>query len=85
MGKPNGRIIMLNGDPADNNAQLFKQGATSAFKANNVKIAKQFDTPGYSGTEAQNEAQQAITALGNNGFAGIYGANDDIAGGASRR
>jgi D-xylose transport system substrate-binding protein len=72
---------MLNGDPADNNAHLFKQGATSVFNANNVKIAKSYDTPGYSGTEANNEAQQAITALGSNGFAGIYGANDDIAGG----
>jgi len=81
IGKPNGPIIMLNGDPADNNAHLFKQGATSVFKANNVKIAKSYDTPGYSGTEAQNEAQQAITALGAGGFAGIYAANDDIAGG----
>ncbi len=82
MGKPNGPVIMLNGDPADSNAKLFKQGATSAFKANNVRIAKQYDTPGYTGANAQNEAQQAITALGNNGFAGVYGANDDIAGGA---
>jgi D-xylose transport system substrate-binding protein len=81
-GKPNGPIIMLNGDPADSNAHQFKQGATSAFEANNVKIAKEFDTPGYSGANAQDETQQAITALGNNGFAGIYGANDDIAGGA---
>jgi D-xylose transport system substrate-binding protein len=81
IGKPNGPIIMLNGDPADNNAHLFKRGATSVFNANNVKIAKSYDTPGYSGTEADNEAQQAITALGANGFAGIYGANDDIAGG----
>jgi D-xylose transport system substrate-binding protein len=81
IGKPNGPIIMLNGDPADNNAHLFKQGATSVFNANNVKIAKSYDTPGYSGTEADNEAQQAITALGANGFAAIYGANDDIAGG----
>jgi D-xylose transport system substrate-binding protein len=81
-GKPNGPIIMLNGDPADNNAHLFKQGATSAFKANNVRIAKAYDTPGYTGANAQNETQQAITALGNGGFAGVYGANDDIAGGA---
>ena len=81
IGKPNGPIIMLNGDPADNNAHLFKQGANSVFKANNVQVAKAYDTPGYSGTAADNEAQQAITALGANGFAGIYGANDDIAGG----
>ena len=81
IGKPNGPIIMLNGDPADNNAHLFKQGASSVFKANNVKVAKSYDTPGYSGTAADDEAQQAITALGGNGFAGVYGANDDIAGG----
>jgi D-xylose transport system substrate-binding protein len=82
IGKPNGPIIMLNGDPADNNAHLFKQGATAAFKASNVKIAKAYDTVGYTGANAQNETQQAITALGKNGFAGVYGANDDIAGGA---
>src|SRR4051794_21605513 len=82
IGKPHGPIIMLNGDPADNNAHLFKQGATSAFKASNVRIAKQYDTVGYTIGNAQNEAQQAITALGNNGFAGVYGANDDIAAGA---
>ena len=81
IGKPNGPIIMLNGDPADNNAHLFKQGALSVFNANNVKVAKAYDTPGYSGTAADTEAQQAITALGSNGFAAIYGANDDIAGG----
>ena len=81
-GEPNGPIIMLNGDPADSNAHQFEQGANSAFKANNVKIAKQYDTPGYTGANAQDETQQAITALGNNGFAGVYGANDDIAGGA---
>src|SRR3954449_2647760 len=81
IGKPSGPIIMVNGDPADNNAHLFKKGATSAFKANNVKVAKSYDTPGYSGSTADTEAQQAITALGTNGFGAIYGANDDLAGG----
>jgi D-xylose transport system substrate-binding protein len=79
MGKPSGPIIMINGDPADNNAKLFKQGATTQFKADGVKIAKQYDTPGWLGAKAQNEAQQAITALGNGGFAALYGANDDMA------
>ena len=81
IGKPHGPIIMLNGDPADNNAHLFKNGANSVFKADGVKVARAFDTPGYSGDQAETEAQQAITALGPNGFAAIYGANDDIAGG----
>jgi D-xylose transport system substrate-binding protein len=79
MGKPNGPIIMINGDPADNNAHLFKAGALAQFKADGVKIAKSYDTPGWLGSNAQNEAQQAITALGNSGFAAIYGANDDMA------
>jgi len=82
MGKPTGPIIMVNGDPADNNAKLFKQGAVTQFKADGVKIAKTFDTPGWLLSNAQNEAQQAITALGNSGFAAIYGANDDMAGGS---
>jgi D-xylose transport system substrate-binding protein len=82
IGKPNGPIVMLNGDPADNNAHQFKQGALSAFTANHVKVAQAFDTPGYTGLNAQNEMQQAITAQGNTGFWGVYGANDDIAGGA---
>ena len=82
LGKAAGPIIMINGDPADNNAHLFKSGATTQFKADGVKVAKTYDTPGWLLTNAQNEAQQAITALGNNGFAAIYGANDDMAGGA---
>jgi D-xylose transport system substrate-binding protein len=82
MGKPTGPIIMINGDPADNNAHLFKSGAVTQFKADGVKVAKTYDTPGWLLANAQNEAQQAITALGNTGFAAVYGANDDMAGGA---
>ena len=82
MGKPKGPIIMINGDPADNNAKLFKSGALGVFNGAGVNIAKQYDTPGWLGSNAQNEAQQAITAVGKNGFAGVYGANDDMAGGA---
>jgi D-xylose transport system substrate-binding protein len=78
-GHATGPVIMINGDPADNNAKLFKQGALAQFTADGVKIAKQYDTPGWLGSNAQNEAQQAITALGKSGFNAIYGANDDMA------
>jgi D-xylose transport system substrate-binding protein len=81
-GSPKGPIVMLNGDPTDNNAHLFKQGASSVFSRDGVKIAKSYDTQGYTPANAQNELQQAITALGNNGFAGVYDANDGIASGA---
>lgn len=81
-GSPSGPIIMINGDPADPNAALFKKGAHNAFEKEGVEVAKEYDTPGWSAENAQREAQQAITALGNNGFAGIYAANDDTGGGA---
>jgi D-xylose transport system substrate-binding protein len=81
-GSPTGPVVMLAGDPADNNAKLFKQGANQSLKAGGVKIAKSYDTPGWSADKAQNEMQQSITALGNNGFKGVLGANDDLAGGA---
>jgi D-xylose transport system substrate-binding protein len=81
-GNAKGPIIMINGDPADPNAALFKEGAHTGFEASGVEIAKEYDTPGWSAENAQREAQQAITALGNNGFWGIYAANDDTGGGA---
>ena len=81
-GSASGPIIMINGDPADPNAALFKEGAQVGFEAAGVDIAKEYDTPGWSAENAQREAQQAITALGSNGFAGIYAANDDTGGGA---
>jgi D-xylose transport system substrate-binding protein len=81
-GAASGPIIMINGDPADPNAALFKAGAHKGFEAAGVKIAKEYDTPGWSAEAAQREAQQAITALGSNGFAAIYAANDETGGGA---
>jgi D-xylose transport system substrate-binding protein len=81
-GSASGPIIMINGDPADPNAALFKEGAHKGLEAAGINIAKEYDTPGWSAENAQREAQQAITALGNNGFTGIYAANDDTGGGA---
>jgi D-xylose transport system substrate-binding protein len=81
VGHPTGPVVMTAGDPADNNAKLFKSGANQALKAGGVTIAKSYDTPGWNADKAQNEMQQAITALGNNGFNGVLAANDDLAGG----
>jgi D-xylose transport system substrate-binding protein len=81
VGHATGPVVMTAGDPADNNAKLFKSGANQALKAGGVTIAKSYDTPGWSADKAQNEMQQAITALGNSGFNGVLAANDDLAGG----
>jgi D-xylose transport system substrate-binding protein len=77
-----GSLVMINGDPADNNAKLFKQGAHSVFDKSAFKIAKEYDTPGWTPAKAQTEMDQAISALGKNGFVGVYAANDGTAGGA---
>jgi D-xylose transport system substrate-binding protein len=77
-----GSVVMINGDPADNNAKLFKQGAHSVLDSSGFKIAKEFDTPGWTASKAQSEMDQSITALGKNGFVGVYAANDGTGGGA---
>jgi D-xylose transport system substrate-binding protein len=77
-----GSLVMINGAPTDNNAKLFKQGAHSVLDNSGFKIGKEYDTPDWSPDQAQNEMEQAITALGQNGFVGVYAANDGTAGGA---
>jgi len=81
-GNGDGTIVMINGDPADNNAKLFKQGAHSVIDGSGLKVGKEYDTPAWLGKNAQNEMDQAITALGEGGFVGVYAAND-ITGGAA--
>jgi D-xylose transport system substrate-binding protein len=81
-GTPTGPIVKINGSPTDNNAKLFGEGAQSKFDGAGVQIAKEYDTPDWSPDKAQQEMEQAITAVGNNGFAGVYAMNDGTAGGA---
>ena len=85
MGIQDPSIVMINGSPTDNNAALFKKGAHSVFDplvaAGKLTIAKEYDTPDWSPDQAQNEMQQALTALGNK-VDGVYAANDGTAGGA---
>jgi len=85
MGLSKPTIVMINGSPADNNGKLFKAGAHSVFDplvaAGKLVIAKEYDTPDWSPDQAQNEMQQALTALGNK-VDGVYCANDGTASGA---
>ncbi|MEA2448484.1 MAG: D-xylose transport system substrate-binding protein [Thermoleophilaceae bacterium] len=81
-GKGRGTILMINGAPPDHNAKLLKRGAHSVLDSSGVKIGKEYDTPDWSPHKARAEAQQAITALGKDGFDGVYAANDATAGGA---
>jgi D-xylose transport system substrate-binding protein len=79
-GKTNPTIVMINGDPADPNAALFKAGAHSVLDGK-VTIGKEYDTPNWLPANAQTEMTQALTAL-NNKVDGVYAANDGTASGA---
>ena len=81
-GAPKGPIVQINGDPKDNNAKLFKEGATSVFQEKGIEVAQEYDTPDWLPENAQKEMDQAITALVKDGFAGVLAANDGTAGGA---
>ncbi len=73
-------IVMINGSPTDNNVSFFKRGAHAVLDGW-VNIAKEYDTPDWSPDKAQQEMEQALTAL-NNQVDGVYAANDGTAGGA---
>jgi D-xylose transport system substrate-binding protein len=81
-GDPSGPIVQINGDPKDNNAKLFKEGATAVFEDKGIEVAQEYDTPEWLPENAQKEMDQAITALGKDGFHGVLAANDGTAGGA---
>jgi D-xylose transport system substrate-binding protein len=81
-GNPTGPIVKIKGSPTDNNATLFNEGAQSSFDDAGVEIAREYDTPDWSPDKAQQEMEQAITAVSQNGFNGVYAMNDGTAGGA---
>ena len=58
------------------------RGAHSVIDSSGFKVAKEYDTPDWSPDKAQQEMEQAITAVGKDGFVGVYAANDGTAGGA---
>jgi D-xylose transport system substrate-binding protein len=81
-GNRAGPIVKINGSPTDSNALEFKRCSTKVFDAAGVKVAREYDTPDWSPDKAQQEMEQAIAALGRDGFKGVYAANDGTAGGA---
>jgi D-xylose transport system substrate-binding protein len=81
-GKSSPRVVMINGAPTDSNAKPYKDGATQVLKKEGAEIVQSYDTPDWTPAKAQQEMEQSITALGNNGFDAVYVANDGMAGGA---
>jgi len=76
---PKANVVMINGDDADPNAALFKKGAHSVLDGK-VKIA--YEQSGlWKDSVAAQKMKAAITQLGAKNIAGVYAANDGMAGG----
>lgn len=74
-------ILMVNGSPTDSNAALFKQGAHSVIDDSGLRVLAEYDTPGWNPERAQSWVSGQIAQHGD-AIAGVYAANDAIAGGA---
>ncbi|MEV5612598.1 substrate-binding domain-containing protein [Streptomyces sp. NPDC052225] len=74
------KIVMMNGAITDPNAAFFKKGALSVLK-DKVTIAKSYDTKEWKPENANANMEGAISSIGKNKIAGVYSANDGMAGG----
>lgn len=73
------KIVMINGDDADPNAAQFKKGAHSVLDG---KVDIAYEQSGlWSDSTAAQKMKTAITQLGAKNIAGVYSANDGMAGG----
>jgi D-xylose transport system substrate-binding protein len=74
-------ILMLNGSPTDSNAALFREGAHSVIDPSGLQVLAEFNTPEWSPDRAQDWVAGQISQFGD-AIAGVYAANDAVAGGA---
>ncbi|EHN72203.1 ABC transporter substrate-binding protein [Streptomyces sp. NRRL WC-3753] len=81
-GDPSGsdKIVMMNGSSTDPNAKQFKAGALSELNGK-VTIAQSFDTKDWKPENAEANMTEAIEKIGKKNIAGVYSANDGMAGG----
>jgi D-xylose transport system substrate-binding protein len=80
-GKANGGILMVNGSPTDSNAKLFRTGAHSVIDGSGLSVLAEYSTPDWSPDKAQSWVAGQIAQYGDR-IAGVYAANDGVAGGA---
>ncbi|MGW7466836.1 substrate-binding domain-containing protein [Streptomyces xantholiticus] len=78
-----GKIVMMNGALTDPNAAMFKKGAHTELDGK-VEIGLEYDTKDWKPENAQANMEAAIASLGKDAIAGVYSANDGMAGGIIR-
>ncbi|RSN64301.1 ABC transporter substrate-binding protein [Streptomyces sp. WAC 04229] len=74
------QVVMMNGSSTDPNAAQFKEGAHAALDGK-VKVGREYDTKEWKPENANANMEGAISALGKDKIAGVYSANDGMAGG----
>ena len=86
-GKEQAQIVMINGDPTDNNAALFKEGYVEALKpkvdSGDYKVVGD-QTGEWDATKAGTAFEQLFTQNGGK-IDGVVSANDTMAGGIIAR
>ena len=73
------KIVMMNGSPTDPNAAQFKSGAMGELTGK-VVISKSYDTKDWDPAVGKANMEKAISAIGLSNIAGVYSANDGLAG-----
>lgn len=73
-------VLLVHGSPTDSNAAQFREGAERVIDASDLRVLAEYDTPGWSPEKAQEWVAGQIAQY-SGGIAGVYAANDGVAGG----
>ena len=74
-------VILVHGSPTDSNAAQFREGARRVIDGSDLRVLAEYDTPGWSPEKAQEWVAGQIAQYSGD-IAGVYAANDGVAGGA---
>jgi D-xylose transport system substrate-binding protein len=75
-----GGVLIVNGSPTDDAAQLIKKGIHEGVDSSDYKVLAEFDTPQWDPQKAQDWASGQITQFGKD-IVGVVAANDGTGGG----
>lgn len=79
--KAEGGVLIVNGSPTDDAAQLIKKGMNAGVAASDYKVLAQYDTPEWNPQKAQDWVSGQVTKF-NDKIVGIVAANDGTGGGS---
>jgi D-xylose transport system substrate-binding protein len=74
-------VLLVNGSPTDSNAAQFREGARRVIDQSDLRVLAEYDTPGWSPEKAQEWVAGQVAQYSGQ-IAGVYAANDGVAGGA---